>query len=131
MSSPMRVSDDLFSEAEIEGALMKRSAAKQVEYWAALGKQIAHTVAPKDVLALMQGIARVRVEISSIDPIDPMAVFDDVEQQRVSGELSAELTQGRLNYELSTKAPGFLVRIAADGSRVIGSFKDGTFIPKK
>ncbi len=131
MSSPMRVSDDLFYEAEVEGALMKRSAAKQVEYWAELGKQIAHSVAPKDVLALMQGIARVRVEIPSIDPIDPMAVFDDVEQQRISGQLTAELTQDKLNYELSTEFPGFLVQITATGSRVIGSFKDGVFIPKK
>ncbi|VAW79803.1 hypothetical protein MNBD_GAMMA14-1203, partial [hydrothermal vent metagenome] len=52
MSAPLRVKDQLFQEAEAEGALLNRSAAKQVEFWAQLGKILSRSISNDDVLAL-------------------------------------------------------------------------------
>ncbi len=55
MPTPMRINDSLFkeAEAEAEGVLMRRSAAKQVEFWAELGKHLSRKSSNDDILALM------------------------------------------------------------------------------
>lgn len=82
MSVPLRVKDALYREAEAEGVLMNRSAAKQVEFWATLGKKLAHSISRADMLALMQGIARIHVEIPEAAPLDPEQVFATVDSAR-------------------------------------------------
>jgi len=127
MSTPLRVNDRLFHEAEAEGSLMNRSTAKQVEFWAELGKRVAHAVTPADMLALMQGIADVRVEIPESQPINPEAVFAAVDNAGVSGQLGQQITQGNLYYEASKSQPGLLDQIMPDGSRQTGNFSHGVF----
>ncbi len=80
MSTPLRVNDDLFQAAEAEGTLLNHSTAKQIEFWAKLGKQVAHSVTPTDILALMQGIAEVHIQIPASQPVNPEDVFAAVEK---------------------------------------------------
>lgn len=128
MSTPLRVKDGLFQDAEAEGSLMNRSAAKQVEFWAELGKRVAHSVSPTDMLALMQGIAEVQVEVAAPERVDPDQVFAAVDKARSSGQLGQQITRGHTYYEASLTAPGLLDRVTPDGQRQTGRFENGEFV---
>lgn len=130
MSTPLRVSNSLFQEAAVEGSLMNRSTAKQVEFWAELGKRVAHSVTPADLLALMQGIAEVHVEIAESKAINPEQIFTEVEKASASGQLGRKITRNALFYEASITHPGMLDQVMPDGSRRIGSFSNGLFLPE-
>lgn len=128
MSTPLRVKNSLFKEAEVEGSLLNRSAAKQVEFWAELGKRVAHSVTPADMLALMQGIADVRVEVPESKPINPEQVFAEVDKASSSGQLGQQITRGALYYEASQSRPGLLDQVMPDGRRCTGHFSNGSFM---
>lgn len=130
MSTPLRVNDGLFREAEAEGSLLNRSAAKQVEFWAELGKRVAHSVTSADLLALMQGIAAIRVELPEPQPVTPEHVFAAVDKASASGQLGTQITQGHLYFEASKSRPGLLDRVMPDGSRHVGHFSNGAFVPE-
>jgi len=130
MSIPLRVNNNLFKEAETEGLLMNRSAAKQVEFWAELGKRVAHSVTPADMLALMQGIAKVIIEIPDLKPIDPVQLFAKVDKANLTGKLGQHITQGAVYYEASQGQPGLLDQVTPDGNRQTGRYKNGKFLPE-
>ena len=130
MSIPLRVNNNLFKEAETEGLLMNRSAAKQVEFWAELGKRVAHSVTPVDMLALMQGIAKVIIEIPDLKPIDPNHIFAEVDKANLTGKLGRHITQGTVYYEASQRQPGLLDQVTPDGNRQTGHYKNGKFLPE-
>ncbi len=130
MSTPLRVNDSLFQDADTEGSFMNRSAAKQVEFWAELGKRVAQSVTPSDMLALMQGIANVRIEMPESLPVNPEQVFSAVDKARKTDQLGLQITRGGLYYEASTSRPGLLDQVMPDGSRQTGRFSNGTFVPE-
>jgi len=101
MSTPLRVKDGL----------------KQVEFWAELGKRVAHSVSPTDMLALMQGIAEVRVAVVAPERVDPAQIFAAVEKARLGGQLGQQITRGRTYYEASLTTAGLLDRVTPDGQR--------------
>ncbi len=128
MSTPLRVKDALFQDAEVEGSLMNRSAAKQVEFWAELGKRVAHSISPSDMLALMQGIAEVQVEITAPEHANATDIFAAVEQARSSDQLGQQITQNHAYYEASLSKPGLLDKVAPGAPRQTGRFEKGVFI---
>lgn len=128
MSTAMRFSDELVREAEAEALLTKRSAPKQIEYWAAIGKAVAHSVTNSDILALIQGLAEVHVTPRSVAPLDPDAVFAAMERAQDSGELRRTISRAPVRYEASETQPGLLDRIDAEGRRDTGHFRNGRFI---
>ena len=130
MSTPLRVNDGLFNEAEAEGSLLSRSAAKQVEYWAELGKRVAHSVTPADILALMQGIARVHIEVPATQPVNPENVFEMVDKASSAKQSGQPITRGGLYYEASKGRPGLLDQVMSDGTRLTGHFSKGSFMPE-
>jgi len=129
MSKPLRVNDALFMSAETEGALMKRSAAKQVEYWAELGRRISSSIAPNDMISLMQGIAQVRIDLPGTSSIDSQQIFTAVETNATQST-GSRITGGGVYYEASQNKPGLLDQVMPDGSRSTGHFEGGEFIPK-
>ncbi len=130
MSTPLRVNDRLFQDADAEGSFMNRSAAKQVEFWAELGKRVAQSVTPSDMLALMQGIANVRIEVPESLPVNPEQVFLAVDEARNTDQPGQQITRGGLFYEASKNRPGLLDRVLPDGTRQAGRFIDGSFVPE-
>jgi hypothetical protein len=129
MSIPLRLSDQLVHQAEAEARVFKRTAPKQIEYWAELGRLVAHRVNQDEILALMEGLAQIRVEGLASRPVDPDEVVAAVEEQRTGGALSAAVTRAAVVYESSRSRPGMLDRIDADGTRETGHFRDGRFMP--
>jgi len=128
MSTPLRVNDGLFQDAETEGSFMNRSAAKQVEFWAELGKRVAHSVTPTDILALMQGIAEVQIDVAAPARVAPNEVFTAVESANTDGQLGLQITRGHVYFEPSVTQPGLLDKVMPNGQRETGYFENGLFI---
>ena len=111
------------------GARHHRSAAEQIEYWAALGRQVCRFVDPDSLLDVQAGLARLHVEPVVAQPVAPEVVFSAVERARLSGELPYSVSHATIRYQASASQLGALERIAADGSRSTGTFCNGIFIP--
>jgi hypothetical protein len=128
-SNPVRLQADLMERAVQAGARHHRSAAQQIEYWAALGQQVAGLVDPDSLLAVQCGVARLRVEPIQGTPLDSRAVFAALDADRRSGALARAVTTAAERYQACADHPGLLERLGPDGSRVIGQFRDGQFQP--
>ena len=61
-TSPMRLDTDLVAAAKREGSIKKRSAPKQIEYWAELGKAIEHVLDYNEIIAVIQGLKKIKLE---------------------------------------------------------------------
>ena len=72
----------LMQSAALTGSLHQRSAAQQVEYWAALGREVASMVDPEQLLEVKTGLARLRVEPVRAAAVDPQQVFAALEDAR-------------------------------------------------
>lgn len=115
--------------AALAGSLHQRSAAQQVEYWAALGREVAEWLDPERLLEVKTGLARLKLEPVRAAAVDPERVFAAVEEARGNGSLSASVSSAAVRYQASSRHPGYLERINSDGSRSIGSFSGGVFHP--
>ena len=129
MASPMRLSPDLVETAARGAAVSKRTVPKQIEHWANLGKMVERMVDYADLIAVDQGIKRIRVEtVESFAP-EPDDVFGVLEKKRENGELSRDVTQAVLYYEASATQPGLIDQVnATTGERRAGMFKNGDFV---
>jgi hypothetical protein len=127
MSIPVRLDGRLVQEAAAEAQLNRRSTPKQIEFWAEIGQLVADKLAPEDLLALSQGLISLKLERVQVNPPDSAAIWETVEQARDSGKLARDLQQDRVVYQASSEHPGYLEALYPDGSRAVGSFKNGRF----
>ena len=128
MASPLRLSAALVEAAEKEGALQKRSAPKQIEFWAELGKAVDGVIDSADVVAVIQGLRKIKVEPVKSMAVDPRDVFDSIETTRESGSLAEKVTSAAVYYEASLSRPGLLDRVSSrTGERQTGQFHKGVF----
>lgn len=127
MSIALRLNDNLVHEAEAEALIHMRTAPKQIEYWAQIGKSVVRNASANDLLALMQGFARVQVNLIPSAPVNTEEVFAKVEQARQDGSLSRAVNLAQVIYEVSQTHPGLLDRIFPDGHRDSGHFRNGEF----
>lgn len=127
-SSPIRLERDLMSAAAIAGSTLHRSAAEQIEYWADIGRKVAKIVDPQVLLAIQAGLATLRVEHLSPQPVDPDAVFAVLDRERKSGALSEAIAAGSVRYQASITHPGLLEACYPDGRIEVGQFANGQFV---
>jgi hypothetical protein len=128
MASPLRLSAALVEAAEREGALQKRSAPKQIEFWAELGKAVDGVIDSADVVAVIQGLRKIKVVPVASMAVDPRDVFDSIETTRESGSLAEKVTSAAVYYETSLSRPGLLDRVSSrTGERQTGQFHKGVF----
>jgi hypothetical protein len=122
MSQPVKLSDALVLDARLIGQIAERSIARQIEYWANLGRAIDTLLQGNQALALCKkGTARPLSEC-----------LETVDTPQGKDRLKAHLgTQPYPHYEQAKEAPGLLVRTDADGKRTIGRFVNRTFQPVK
>jgi hypothetical protein len=128
MASPLRLSAALVEAAEKEGAVQKRSAPKQIEFWAELGKAVDGVIDSADVVAVIQGLRKIKVEPVTSMAVDSRDVFDSLETIRESGGLAEKVTSAAVYYEASLSRPGLLDRVSSrTGERQTGQFHKGVF----
>lgn len=128
-SRSIRLDAELVEAAEAQGKTFHRSAPSQIEFWAALGRRLAPILSHKDLLAIGQGLAHIRVETGSSTRINPDEVFAAVAQHRNTPFVSTAAHPALFQYEAS-KTSGYIDRVDADGSRTTGKMIDGQFVPK-
>lgn len=128
MASPLRLSAALVEAAEKEGAVQKRSAPKQIEFWAELGKAVDGVIDSADVVAVIQGLRKIKVEPVKSMAVDSRDIFDSLETIRESGGLAEKVTSAAVYYEASLSRPGLLDRVSSrTGERQTGQFHKGVF----
>jgi len=131
-TSPIRLDPKLIELAKKEGSTKKRSAPKQIEYWAELGKAVEPVIDLKDAYAILQGFMKLTVESLESKAIDPGEVFNALEEKRKSGKLAEEVTTSSIYFEASKTKPGFLDRVdLTTGKRQTGRFHNGKFEIRK
>ena len=128
-ASPVRLQDDLMRRAALAGARHHRSAAQQIEYWAALGQDVAALLDPDLLLDVKAGLARLRAEPVRASPVAPESVFASLDAQRQRGSLAASVSMASVRYQACPSRPGLLERIDSNGSIRIGTFEGGVFRP--
>ena len=128
-ASPVRLQRELMESAALIGARHHRSAAEQIEYWAALGRQVARVLDPDSLLEVAAGLTRLRLEPVAAPIVDPGQVFAALEADRVSGTLAQSVSMAAFRYQACISQPGHLEQIGPDGTRRVGTFRDGAFEP--
>ncbi|MFT5218995.1 MAG: hypothetical protein ACI9LO_001464 [Planctomycetota bacterium] len=128
MSTSIRLDDELVQAAEIEATNHKRSPPKQIEYWADIGRAVSRFASSSDLLALTQGIAQVTISAPKSVVVPAADVFEQLENNRNDGKLSQKIPAALYRFEASQTRPGLLDRVAADGSRQSGHFRNGEFM---
>lgn len=118
MSQPVKVSDALVLDARLMGEATQRSIAGQIEFWARLGRAIETLLRGDQMLALCKaGKAKpLSACLQSIDSIEG--------RKRLNDHLKSSPFP---HYEPAPGAPGFLVRIEANGKRTTGRFVNRKF----
>ncbi len=128
LTSPIRLDPALIAAAKREGSIKKRSAPKQIEFWAELGKAVELVMDLNDVFAVIQGFKKIKMESVKSVAVDPADVFNSLEESRKSGELAGKVTSSVVYFEASQRKPGFLDRVnSATGERQTGRFYNGEF----
>ncbi|WP_152207299.1 TA system antitoxin ParD family protein [Marinobacter changyiensis] len=127
MSIPVRLDEMLVRHAAAEGQVQRRSVPKQIELWAEIGRSIANEVNAEDLMALTQGLKKVRVERVEPEPLESENLWAEVDQARDSGRLGKDIKRNRTVYQASTTHAGYLEALYPNGSRAIGRFVNGTF----
>lgn len=127
MTIAVRLEDTLVRHAAAEGQVHRRSTPKQIEFWAEIGRAVAGEVSAEDLIAIIQGIRRIKIDPVIAEPVTSDELWAEVDQARASGELSRSIARGRTVYQASDKKPGCLEAIHPDGSREIGQFRNGKF----
>jgi len=128
-ASPVRLQQDLMEKATLAGARQHRSAAEQIEYWAALGREVAGVVDPDTLLDVISGLAALKVVPIVGVAVDPDQAFAALENGRRSGQLAAAVSGSYLRYQAAPTKPGWLEQISPDGKRTLGNFLNGVFKP--
>jgi hypothetical protein len=129
-SSPLRLDPDLVRAASAAARVHKRSVPRQIELWAEIGRAVEKNVSAEDLLAIREGLARIVLE-KGAPAAEPDDIFARLEKSRTKGVLAGRVCETAVRYQSSPAVPGLLERIAADGSRSIGRFVDGEFVPMK
>lgn len=126
-----RIDSALAKQAEREARVENRSKAKQLEYWAKLGKAISSKLNLADAIAIAQGLKEIKVEVAqTLETVgaDSDDIFSELEHDRERGTLSQKVSSARIYYEQSLSHKGCLDRVdSVTGERVAGQFEHGEF----
>ncbi len=127
-NSPVRLENDLMTQAKLAGSLSNRSAIEQIEYWASLGRNVSKLLDPETLIRINSGLAKLRVECTESAPLDADEVFASVDAQRDSGELSEIVTTSTYTFRASKTQEGLLEKVDSAGNVTIGRFSNGKFV---
>ena len=127
----VRIDKGLALQAEREARIQNRSNAKQIEYWAKIGKAISSKLSIEDVFAVSQGIKTIKLEVTpSVQSISVNSddIFNDLENDRAKGLLAKNVTSAKIYYEASVEHTGYLDRVnSVTKQRQAGTFENGEF----
>ena len=113
MSQPVKISDELISDARRSAAIAERSIAGQIEFWAQLGRAIEPLLEGSRALDPRRAGAAVSLS-------ECLASVDSAEgRRRVVEYLDSRPFP---HYQPAPGSPDLRVRVDADGTRTLGRF---------
>ena len=130
MGMPVKLSDDLVKLARAEAVSAHRSITAQIEHWAELGRSLESALPRDTVRALQQAngdVERAFPQLSTRQAV--LQLLSGVALAKDRSVLARKLRQGRVVYQSDPDEPTQVMRIAADGTRAVGRFKDRQFVP--
>lgn len=122
MSQPVKLSDALVLDARIAGEAQERSIARQVEFWAKLGRSVELMLDGQQILTLCRTVGTT--------PLSDLAysISSPTGRKRLKTYLDSEPFP---HFEAHPSEPGLLVRTEENGMRSIGRFVNRTFISSR
>jgi hypothetical protein len=119
MSQPVKLSDALVLDARIAGEEQERSIARQVEFWAKLGRSLDLLLEGRQVQMLRRnaGVQPLSEALASVDT--------PAGRKRVADVLA---TQPYPHYKQYCGQPGLLIRIDENGTQTVGRFVNRVFV---
>ncbi len=127
-AKPIKISKRLYHLADEEGMPLVRSAAKQVEYWAIIGRVVEKNLIPQQVNELLQEKIEILVRPLKSQSVDFEEVFGQLEADRKSGKLTSQVVSGSEWFRMSEKHPGLLEKQTSDGQILVGKIENGVFV---
>ena len=127
-AKPIKISEQLYHLADEEGMPLVRSAAKQVEYWAKIGRVVEKKLVPQQVNELLQEKIEILVRPLKSKSVDFDEVFDQLEADRQSGKLASQTLFGNEWFRMSQEHPGLLEKQTSDGQILVGKIENGVFV---
>jgi hypothetical protein len=119
MGQPVKISDNLVTDARLVGEIAERSIAGQIEYWAALGRAVEPLLQAGKALSLKR--------LGSAKPLSEC--LEEIGTSKGRTRLKGFLRQGPFpHYEPAPGRPGYLVCIEKDGTRTVGRFRGRRFV---
>jgi hypothetical protein len=128
-SKPLRLDLELVRAADAAARRQKRSVPHQIEFWAELGRSVEKLIDPDSLIAVQEGLARLVVEMAPSAPVSSYSVFEALELSRNDGTLANRVADGPVRYQASSGRPGLLEQLRPDGSKSVGRFTGGQFVP--
>lgn len=119
MSQPVKLSDALILDARIAGEAQERSIARQVEFWAKLGRCVSE---------LLDGRAQRLLANNHKRPslAELVGTIEKPEgQARLKNYLESEPFP---HFEAHPTRKGLLIRLDSNGRRTVGKFKNRQFV---
>jgi hypothetical protein len=126
-SKTLRLDNQLIKLAEKQTKITKRSASKQIEFWAELGMRAEKKLTTKDVEEIFQDKVELLVKLKNVQGIDTNSVFKNLEKDRSENTLTSKVVTSKEWYDVSRDHPGYLVRTNKKGEKKIGKFEKGKF----
>lgn len=126
----VRFSDELYEAAEAMADAAHRSAQKQLEYWARLGRLADQMLSNPQAASLLSNESFIS-EIAICKNTTPIVedVLAEIEQDRASGSLKAKVTNASVVYDVA-EGNESIRRIDANGKVTIGTLVNGDFVPR-
>ena len=124
----VRFSDELYEAADSVAEATLRSAQKQLEYWAQLGRLADGMLSNLEAAALLSNDSFIS-EISLFKNSAPRAddIMAEIQLDRANGALKAKVTQAPVVYDVAEDGSS-IRRIDTAGNVTIGSLVNGSFV---
>ena len=126
-SSPVRLPEEFYRRVRATAEINMRSIPKELEYLVEIAEGVKDYVSRDDLLDVQAGLKRIVVEDIESPRVEPASLLDSLQSMRESGLLAEAVSEAEPRYQASGKHPGLLERINPDGSRELGTFRNGKF----
>ncbi len=127
-AKPVRLRPALYQAAAHYADIEHRSIAKQVEYWAEIGRWMATSVDQNSIYALLAGTASLDVNHQQSINVSTDDMLRDLAEAKKSGSIKDRILGADVIYDAAPNNPQLIRRTEAQGSVSFGSFVDGRFV---
>lgn len=126
-SQSVRLDAELIEGARVAGEIEHRSTAKQIEYWASIGRAVSRNLDTNTLLNIAAGTLQISASPIAGDAPDFDTVMTALDADAAPPRERVGLLPGQAAYRSSRTHPGLIERVAPDGTVQVGSFRDGKF----